>query len=104
MFGCIFILQILKDKAQSRLKTAADKHWSDGALEVFLLSLKFELLFVYCILMHIVGNQAGRANLNLLVLSMFHVLCSFQDLPFAFTNLIFIFYTLQMGLVCAVFL
>ncbi|XVE72223.1 hypothetical protein DITRI_Ditri11bG0022400 [Diplodiscus trichospermus] len=27
------IATILKDKAQSRLKTAADKHWSDGALE-----------------------------------------------------------------------
>uniref|UniRef100_A0A2P2L9L5 Uncharacterized protein LOC8268106 isoform X1 n=1 Tax=Rhizophora mucronata TaxID=61149 RepID=A0A2P2L9L5_RHIMU len=28
------IATILKDKAQSRLKNAADKHWSDGALEV----------------------------------------------------------------------
>ncbi|TQD71305.1 hypothetical protein C1H46_043161 [Malus baccata] len=27
------IAMILKDKAESRLKTAADKHWSDGALE-----------------------------------------------------------------------
>ncbi|XP_022771918.1 uncharacterized protein LOC111314632 isoform X1 [Durio zibethinus] len=27
------IATILKDKAESRLKTAADKHWSDGALE-----------------------------------------------------------------------
>lgn len=27
------IATILKDKAQSRLKNAADKHWSDGALE-----------------------------------------------------------------------
>ncbi|PON89052.1 Coatomer beta subunit [Trema orientale] len=27
------IARILKDKAESRLKTAADKHWSDGALE-----------------------------------------------------------------------
>ncbi|XP_021296443.1 uncharacterized protein LOC110425773 [Herrania umbratica] len=27
------IATILKDKAQSRLKSAADKHWSDGALE-----------------------------------------------------------------------
>jgi len=29
-------LQLLKDKAQSRLKNAADEHWSDGALEVTL--------------------------------------------------------------------
>lgn len=27
------IAKILKDKAKSRLKTAADRHWSDGALE-----------------------------------------------------------------------
>ncbi|XP_039034823.1 senescence-associated protein SPA15, chloroplastic-like isoform X2 [Hibiscus syriacus] len=27
------IATVLRDKAQSRLKTAADKHWSDGALE-----------------------------------------------------------------------
>lgn len=26
--------QILKNKAQSKLKTAADQHWTDGALEV----------------------------------------------------------------------
>lgn len=33
---CAFIyhMQILKDKAQSNLKRAADQHWSDGALEV----------------------------------------------------------------------
>ncbi|GMP32517.1 hypothetical protein CsSME_00006234 [Camellia sinensis var. sinensis] len=29
----LYSYQILKDKAQSRLKKAADKHWSDGALE-----------------------------------------------------------------------
>jgi hypothetical protein len=27
-------MQILKEKAHSDLKRAADKHWSDGALEV----------------------------------------------------------------------
>lgn len=30
--------QILTDKAQSKLKKVADKHWSDGALEVLLFS------------------------------------------------------------------
>lgn len=33
----IYALQILKDEAQSKLKNAADEHWSDGALEVNLL-------------------------------------------------------------------
>lgn len=38
IFGDLCIpLQSLTDKAQSRLKKAADKHWSDGALEVPLL-------------------------------------------------------------------
>lgn len=44
MLCCIYILwQILRDKAESRLKSAADKHWSDGALEVLLLSFDFFL-------------------------------------------------------------
>ncbi|RVW35023.1 hypothetical protein CK203_041947 [Vitis vinifera] len=38
------IATILKDKAQSRLKSAADKHWSDGALEVSLPSLYYLIL------------------------------------------------------------
>lgn len=32
--------QILKNKAESRLKKAADKHWSDGALEVMMVALQ----------------------------------------------------------------
>ena len=35
----LYSYQILKDKAQSKLKKVADKHWSDGALEVLLFSL-----------------------------------------------------------------
>jgi len=35
----LYELQILKDIAQTRLKSAADEHWSDGALEVNLLNL-----------------------------------------------------------------
>lgn len=35
----LYALQILKDIAQTRLKSAADEHWSDGALEVNLLNL-----------------------------------------------------------------
>ncbi|KAJ7960094.1 putative Senescence-associated protein [Quillaja saponaria] len=31
------IASILKDKAQSKLKAAADEHWSDGALEILML-------------------------------------------------------------------
>lgn len=40
----LYHYQILKDKAQSRLKSAADQHWSDGALEVTLCSL-------YCLIL-----------------------------------------------------
>ncbi|KAK4772826.1 hypothetical protein SAY87_027845 [Trapa incisa] len=36
-----YIATILKKKAQSKLKTAADKHWSDGALEVGKLNLLY---------------------------------------------------------------
>lgn len=34
LFEYFTLLQIIKDRAQTKLKTAADKHWSDGALEV----------------------------------------------------------------------
>lgn len=44
-FGDLCILQSLTYKAQSRLKKAADKHWSDGALEVHLL---YNHLFTWC--------------------------------------------------------
>ncbi|CAI8586033.1 unnamed protein product [Vicia faba] len=38
------IATILKDIAESRLKSAADKHWSDGALEVNLLISNLSVL------------------------------------------------------------
>lgn len=38
---CISHIQILKDKAKSELKRAADQHWSDGALEVYISSSKW---------------------------------------------------------------
>lgn len=40
-------LQILKDKAKSRLKRAADKHWSDGALEVHVFVFPLLHIFIY---------------------------------------------------------
>lgn len=33
-FTALYHPQIIKDKAESRLKSVANKHWSDGALEV----------------------------------------------------------------------
>lgn len=44
IYSILYTYQILKDKAQSRLKSAADKHWSDGALEVSLPSLYYLIL------------------------------------------------------------
>lgn len=36
-------MQMLKDRAESRIKKAADKHWSDGALEVGCLLRTFHI-------------------------------------------------------------
>lgn len=45
IFGDLYIEQSLTYKAQSQLKRAADKHWSDGALEVLLLYNYFIIIF-----------------------------------------------------------
>lgn len=49
-----FPLQILKNKAQSRLKIAADRHWSDGALEVLSLS-PLLILYIITVILHCQG-------------------------------------------------
>jgi hypothetical protein len=51
----LYALQILKDIAQSRLKSAADEHWSDGALEVNLLISNISVLIIF--LVRLILNQ-----------------------------------------------